>query len=403
MKIAYITMQFPVPSEAFAAVELRALRRQGADLQVLSYRPAPASAEEMLHDRALADLPVDHGSFGSTLRGLLLAVLRPAETAYLLSEIFRHCRRRPQQLIKALLLIPRSLVLLERIACVQPDVVHLYWGHYPSLLGLLVRRQLPDIVISQFLGAYDLEEAFPLSGVMADRADYLVTLSRANVSAIVALGAKAEAVRISFHGVEVPQPLPAPEKTHGLMVVAERLVPQKCTADAVRVFARLRAAIPEVRLVVCGSGPELPRLQQQAKDLGMEGAVRFAGHLPHSELLSLLEQAEVTVTMSRSPSERLPNILKEAMLRRCLCLSTRTAGIEELIDDGDTGLIVELGDVDAAVGRLKQVLQHPPTAAEIGWRAQSTIVRDFDVDQLMAERLRQWSAVRQAREPGKAA
>jgi glycosyltransferase involved in cell wall biosynthesis len=180
-------------------------------------------------------------------------------------------------------------------------------------------------------------------------------------------------------------------------------VPQKCTADAVRVFARLRAAIPEVRLVVCGSGPELPRLQQQAKDLGMEGAVRFAGHLPHSELLSLLEQAEVTVTMSRSPSERLPNILKEAMLRRCLCLSTRTAGIEELIDDGDTGLIVELGDVDAAVGRLKQVLQHPPTAAEIGWRAQSTIVRDFDVDQLMAERLRQWSAVRQAREPGKAA
>lgn len=400
MKVAYVTMQFPVPSEAFAAVELRALRRQGADLQVFSYRPAPAGAEAMLHDRALADLPVDYGSFAAALRGLLLATLQPSETAYLCAAILRHCWRRPLQLAKALLLIPRSLALLERIARARPDVVHLYWGHYPSLLGLLVRRRLPGILVSQFLGAYDLEGAFPLSGVMANQAHYLVTHSSANVPAIVALGAAAEAVRVSFRGVELPQPLPTPEKVRGLIVVAERLVPQKHTTDSVRVFAKVHAAIPEVRLVVCGTGPELPRLQQLVKDLGVECTVRFAGHLPHSDVLALLEQAEVTLTMSCSPSERLPNILKEAMLRRCLALSTRTVGIEELIDDGDTGIVVEPGDVEAAARRLVGTLSDVHLVAGIARRAQAKIAADFDVDRIMAERLRHWSALQQQHRSG---
>ena len=403
MRIAYVTIQFPVPSEAFAAVEMRALRRQGTDLRVLCYREAPPGAAAMLHDRGLADLPIEHGSTAATLRGLILTALRPADTAFLLAAIFRHCRQRPKQLAKALLLVPRSLTLLERIEQLRPDVVHLYWGHYPSLLGILVRHRLPGILVSQFLGAYDLEEAFPLSGVMAGRADYLVTLSRANVPAISALGAEPGAVRVSFHGVEIPCPLPAPEKTRGLMVVAERLVPQKHTDDALRAFAKLHAGLPEARLVVCGGGPVLPRLQRLAAELQVEGAVRFAGHLPHSEVLDLLARAEVALTMSRSASERLPNVMKEAMLRRCLCLSTRTAGIEELIDDGVCGLIVDLGDSDAAARRLAEVLRTPGAAAEFGRRAQAKIAAEFDVDRLMAERLEQWAALQHARRPGAAA
>jgi len=403
MKVVYATIQFPVPSEAFAAVEMRALRRQGADLQVVCYRPAPPGAGVMLRDRGLADMPIDHGTTAGILRGLWLMLCRPRDAAFLLAALLRHCRQRPKQLLKALLLVPRSLVLLERMEALKPDVVHLYWGHFPSLLGLLVRRRLPQVLVSQFLGAYDLEEAFPLSGLMAREAGYLVTLSRSNVAAIAALGAPPEKVRVSFHGVDIPQPLPDPPKTRGLLVVAERLVPQKCTADALRVFAALRRALPEVRLTVCGMGPETPHLQQLARDLGIADAVTFAGHLQHSEVLDLLARAEVTLTMSRSPSERLPNVMKEAMLRRCLCLSTRTAGIEELIDDGDNGLIVDRGDVEGAARRLAEVLRDPDAMAAFGRRAQVKIVAEFDVDRLMAERLQHWTALRQDRNAGEAA
>jgi glycosyltransferase involved in cell wall biosynthesis len=403
VKVVYVTMQFPVPSEAFAAVEIRALRRQGADLHVLCYRPAPAKAAEMLRDRDLADLPLDHGSAAGTLRGLAAMLRRPGDTAFLLGYLFRHGLRRPKQLLKALALVPRSFDLLRRIEVLRPHVVHLYWGHFPSLLGLLVRRRLPEVLVSQFLGAYDLEEAFPLSGVLARDADYLVTLSRANVPAIAALGAPAEKVQVSFHGVDIPRPLPSGTKTPGLMVVAERLVPQKCTADAIRVFAAVHRDLPEARLVVCGMGPEAAHLKQLADDLGLGEAVRFAGHVAHSELLALFDRAEVTLTMSRSPSERLPNVMKEAMLRRCLCLSSRTAGIEELIDDGDSGLIVDLSDVAGAARRLGAILGDAGQVAAFGRRAQEKIVAEFDVDRLMAERLSIWSALRDGRKRNTAA
>jgi len=101
--------------------------------------------------------------------------------------------------------------------------------------------------------------------------------------------------------------------------------------------------------------------------------------------------------MSRSPSERLPNVMKEAMLQRCLCLSSRTAGIEELIDDGVCGMIVEPGDVAGAARRLCEALRDPAAIAHIGRHAQQKIAADFDVDHLMAERLRHWAALRRSR------
>lgn len=403
MKVAYVTIQFPVPSEAFAAVEMRALRRQGADLRVLTYRAEPDNAAAMLADRGLADLPIDHGSSAAMQRGLLLTLTRPSDALYLLRLIFSLCWNRPAQALKALALLPRSLDLLQRIEAEQPDVVHLYWGHYPSLVGLLVQRRLPRTLVSQFLGAYDLEEAFPLSGIMAREADYLVTLSRSNVAPIAALGAPAEKVRVSYHGVDIPRPLPTPVKAPGLMVAAERLVPQKHTADVLRVFAAVHRTLPQTRLVICGDGPERPRLEALAAELGLGDAVRFAGHVPHSEVLDLLNRAEISLSMSRSPSERLPNVMKEAMLRRCLCLSSRTAGIEELIDDGVNGLIVELGDVDAAALRLRAVLNDPAAVEAYGRHAQEKIVAEFDVDRLMAERLEQWSALRRDRRTDAAA
>lgn len=403
MKVAYVTMQFPVASEAFAAVEIRALRRLGADVSVLTYRGAAKGAAAMLAERGLGALEIKHGGPAAFLRGLAEAARRPTDCIWLAGTIIAHCWRQPGQLLKALALVPASFALLGQLEQGRPDVIHLFWGHYPSLTGLLARRRLPTAVISLFLGAYDLERRFPLSALLARRADLLLTHADANRPALRSFELPGDGVRTAYRGVDVPEPLPAPAKTHGLIVAAERLLPQKHSADVLRVFAALRRDAPAARLVLCGSGPELPRLQSLAQELGVADAVRFPGHLPHRTLLELLDQAEAVITMSRSLSERLPNILKEAMLRRCLCLSTRTAGIEELIEDGESGLIVGFGDVDTAAARLRSVLADLPATGRITAAAQAKIARDFDVDRLMAERLQQWSALRKTSRAGEAA
>lgn len=396
-------MQFPVPSEAFAAVEIRALRRRGNDVAVAAYRGAPAGAAQLLAERGLADLPVDQGGRGATLRGLGDMLARPADSLWLLGQILTSCAPRPGHLLKALALMPRSLAMLRKLEALRPEVVHLFWGHYPSLLGLLARRRLPETVISHFLGAYDLEQRFPLSAALARQADVLFTHARTNLPALAALGLPADRVEVAYRGIEIPPDPPAPEKTRGLMVVAERLVPQKRTADVLRLFAEVVQRLPEARLMVFGDGPEAEGLQALAAELAIAERVVFAGHVPQQEVFRALDTAEVALTLSQSPSERLPNALKEAMLRRCLCLSTRSPGIEELLRDGETGLIVEAGNPGAAARRLTDLLAEPETVARIGRQAQARILQSFDVDRLMAARLERWSDLSQRRKRGAAA
>lgn len=397
MRIVYVTMQFPVPSEAFAAVEIRALRRQGGEIAVAAYRGAPPGAAQLLAERGLADLPVDQGGSGAFLRGLVDMLARPADSLWLLGLVLKSCASSPGQLLKALALTPRSLTLLRKLEALRPDVVHLFWGHYPSLLGLLVRRRLPGAVLSHFLGAYDLERRLPLSAVLARQADLVLTHAHANLPALAALGLPADRVAVAYRGIDIPPDPPTPEKTRGLMVVAERLVPQKRTADALRLFAQVVRRLPEARLMVFGGGPEAGRLQALAGELGIAERVVFTGHVPQQEVFRALETAEVALTLSQSPSERLPNALKEAMLRRCLCLATRSPGIEELICDGETGLIVEGSDPADTARRLTDLLSAPERVACIGRQAQAHILAAFDVDRLMAERLQRWSSLAQQR------
>lgn len=391
MKVAYVTMRFPVASEAFAAVELCALRRQGAEVAVLAYRSPPPDAQALLAERNLADLQIDQGGSTAVLEGLWQMLRHPVDSLVLTAEILRCCRRRPLQLLKALALVPRSCSLLHRLETLRPDVLHLFWGHYPSLLGLLARRRLPRMVVSQFLGAYDLEQAFLLSARLAREADIVMTHARANIPALAALGLDPAEVEVCYRGIDIAKPPPAPQKTRGLMVVAERLVSQKCTADSLTVFARVAAAVPEARLLVLGAGPERKRLRELAAQLRIVDKVTFAGHLPQAEVFRHLAAAEVALTMSRSPSERLPNALKEAMLQRCLCLATRSPGIEELICDGETGLLVDFGAVEDAASRLIDVLRDPVAIDRIGRQAQAHVVAHFDVDRLMAGRLERWA------------
>ncbi len=403
MKIAYVTMQFPVASETFAAVEIRALRRLGADVAVLAYRSPPSGAAALLAERGLADLPVDQGGPAATLRGLPLVLLRPGDSLPLLGTILAQCWRRPLHLVKALALLPRSLDLLRKVEALRPDVLHLFWGHYPSLLGLLVKRRLPGVTVTQFLGAYDLERRFPLSALLAGRASRVLTHARVNLPALAALGLDTAQIDVSYRGIEVPATPPAPRKVPALIVVAERLVPQKRTADALRLFAAVAAELPEARLRVLGDGPEAERLKALARELGLDGKVAFCGHVSHQEVFRHLSEAEAALSLSQSASERLPNALKEAMLQRCLCLATRTPGIDELIADGETGLLVEPGDIAGAAGRLVTLLRDPEAAALAGRKAQAHVLEPFDVERVMAQRLRLWESLRAGRQAGAAA
>jgi glycosyltransferase involved in cell wall biosynthesis len=392
MRVCYVTMQLPTTYETFAANDLRTLRRLGVDLAVHSLRPAHADAALLAVEQELEGITFTHNSTMATWAGIRLGLRHPVALLELLGWVLSRCWKKPDHLVRSLILLPRALQIFHSIRQARPDVVHLFWGHYPSLVGHLVRRYLPKTTLSVFVGAYDLIWNYGGTPSVAAAADVVWTHSRENVPAILRLGVPEERLEVAYRGVDLARfaPLQA-GKVHRRIVSASRLIPAKAADDVIRVFAQALREWPDATLVILGDGPERARMEAFAMTLGVSDAVTFRGHVAQEVVLREMAAAEAFLLMSRNESERLPNVVKEAMASRCLCVVTRSPGIEELLRDGVHGYLVAEGDIDTAARRVAQALAGGAQVRALVDAAARQIHDNFDVMQTMRRYLEHWS------------
>jgi glycogen(starch) synthase len=135
-----------------------------------------------------------------------------------------------------------------------------------------------------------------------------------------------------------------------LLVFAGRLAPQKSLGVLLEAVARL----PQVTLVVAGDGPERALREQQARELGVADRVRFLGSVPRDEVLGLFRAADASVLPSSW--ENYPHTVVEALAVGCPVVATNVGGVPEVVRDGENGLLVPAGDVDALASALARVL-----------------------------------------------
>ena len=129
--------------------------------------------------------------------------------------------------------------------------------------------------------------------------------------------------------------------------------PVKRVVDVVKVFAQVAREIP-ARLVLVGDGPERSAAEWLAHDLGIQCHVRFLGKQERvNELLAL---ADLMLMPSELESFGLAAL--EAMACKVPSIATRVGGVPELIDDGVTGLLYEVGDVDGMAAGAISLLKN---------------------------------------------
>ena len=154
MKLWFITMNFPNLSETFAVNDVRALQEAQVDISVHSLRSAHPAAAKL--SEQLVGVPITHSSVKARLGGLREMLRRPGRALRFLIWVIRHSSKhghwRLEPLAKGLALVPRALQLFRQMELEQPDVVHLFWGHYPAIFAHLVQAHYPGIVSSVFLG-----------------------------------------------------------------------------------------------------------------------------------------------------------------------------------------------------------------------------------------------------------
>lgn len=390
-------MNFPILAETFAIGDVRTLKDAGVDISVHSLRAAQSAAPKLTKER-LADVPITQSSAREILDGLSTMLKRPGVAFALLAWITRYSlkspkrNRRLEQLAKSALLVPRTLQLFGALERNKPDVVHLFWGHYPAMFAYLVQKYHPEIVSSVFLGAYDLKTAYGGSAPVARQADVVWTHAHANVEEIERLGVDERFIRVAYRGVDLTrfEKVDWQRKVKRRMVTAGRLASFKKMDDVLRVFQRTLEEWPDATLVVLGDGPERERLEALSHSLGVAHAVTFRGHVAHEDVFAEMAQAEVFLLMSQHSAERLPNVIKEAMGCRCVCVTTRTPGIEELLVHSEQGFVVAQGDVESAARHVAEVFADADLAQTLTEAAYTHLERHFDIQRLAESYIDTW-------------
>jgi glycosyltransferase involved in cell wall biosynthesis len=182
-----------------------------------------------------------------------------------------------------------------------------------------------------------------------------------------------------------------------VVIAVGRFVEKKAPQVTLEAFARAHADCPEARLVMIGDGPLLASCTQLAASLGVAHAVRFTGSLPHHRVAEEMRGARLfaqhSVRAASGDAEGTPVSIQEACATGLPVVSTRHAGIPEVVIVGETGLLVDEGDVDGMAEQMVRLLSDPAYAAALGAAGQRRARDHFSA---MRSIEREWSIIEHA-------
>jgi glycosyltransferase involved in cell wall biosynthesis len=131
-----------------------------------------------------------------------------------------------------------------------------------------------------------------------------------------------------------------------------------------------------------GGGRLAKRLRRQADRLGIAGRITWRGPLAQAEVIQAYRAADLFVLASRvagdGDRDGLPNVLMEAQSQALACLSTRVAGIPEVIEDGATGRLVAPGDTAGLAAALQALIRDPQSRSALGQAGAIAVRHRFD-------------------------
>lgn len=154
------------------------------------------------------------------------------------------------------------------------------------------------------------------------------------------------------HGVYKPDAGTA--RVKGRVIYLGRVKRYKGIDFLIRALARIRRTRPEARLVVVGSGDDLPRLARIARGLGVDDAVEFTGFVDTETKVRLLRESEIMVTPS--PKEGWGVTTIEANACGTPVIASDVPGLRDAVRREETGLLFPYGDVDALTASMERLL-----------------------------------------------
>jgi glycosyltransferase involved in cell wall biosynthesis len=248
----------------------------------------------------------------------------------------------------------------------RPAILHTHLVHgdaYGQLAGMLAAV---PVRFSTKHGFNEFREAraFALADrAVASLADVHIAISRGLAQYLADTeGFDPQSFEIVHYGI-TPDGEPRPYDGHvPRLLCVGRLIPIKGHLVLLRAFAGARRELPGLELEIAGRGPLEPALRALAKELGVADAVRFLGHV--SPIQGAIERAAAVVVPSMG--EGFGMVALEAMERARPVIAASIGGLAEIVEDGETGLLVPPGEAEPLRAAIVRVCGDLEAAARMG-------------------------------------
>ena len=154
--------------------------------------------------------------------------------------------------------------------------------------------------------------------------------------------------------------------TTPLVGIVARLAPSRGHLTLVEAFAQVHMAIPTARLLIIGKGEFQPHIERRIRELGLADAVVFGGY-HEDDLPEVLAAMDVFVLLAPG-SEGSCRAVLEAMAAGKAVVATRVGALQDIVLDGETGLLIAPQDHSALAHAISRLLRAPEQARQMGLR-----------------------------------
>ncbi|MCT4643189.1 MAG: glycosyltransferase [Bacteriovoracaceae bacterium] len=381
-------MKWPVKSETFCVRDILALKKIGHTVTVLSLLTEDKDSSSIKKNMGGSSIPSKSLTLYRLVLGLVYSLLNIKIFLSLFYYLFRN-EKKVMHLLKSVLLIPSTFWCLSEIEKEKPEVVHLFWGHYPSMLGYCLRRKRINTKLSMFLGAYDLATQYALSSEVSKEADYLFTHAKENLKELKKRDFRTSRFNVVYRGLDLDAlKLEKINKNRYQITIVSRLIKEKNIQSVIEAFKLVKKEQEEAKLFIIGEGDYRDELELLVKRYSLNKSVLFLGYKTQKFIFDFLSRSNLFILLSYKKGECLPNSVKEAMLLGCIPLVSKTPGIDELITNGETGFIVENQSRSAIASLILELFEK--NLEDIRIKAKHKVESEFDVMKSMQKYSNIW-------------
>jgi glycosyltransferase involved in cell wall biosynthesis len=389
MRLGYLYSRYPVISQTFCDAEMLALEQRGIEFVIGSvYPPLTSLRHEYI---ARFSRPIHYAP--------------PQEILRILERNAKTTRKWPRDLVeqhqsrygpmaKAAQRARNALYFAEFFARSRVDHVHVHFANRAAHTAVFL-KEISGIPFSitahgqdfmKDLGSDDLLcEICAAAEFVAAETDYSRDLLRQRCS-----GSAAKIHRV-YNGIDLER-FPAPSQPNGnripRIVSIGRLVVFKGFDDLIDACAKLAHRRMEFVCDIIGDGPLRETLQAKIEQLGLSSRVNLLGSLSQGAVLEKLHAADIfalaSTTDVQGATDVFPTVILEAMASARPVVSTRLAGIPELVIDAQTGILTSPGDSTAFAHGVEQLLRDPGLRLRFGNAGRDRIEQHFRIEQTVA-------------------